>query len=395
MLIQRGPTLVAAFGALLACQRGDDPSDSAAGGSAGGTTSTASAAADAATASGFGSSTDASGTDTGHAASGTSGEGTSDASSGDASSSGGPPGGAPACDAGGQDAGSNGAEAPFGEAVVGLCRRALGCPSTWTLAPPPEGYKFKGTPNHKLLWRVWYYGWSRLMGTPDQVSESKDMLLDFFAVQVEGGHQAIGGANEVLTSSHYQIWANGMTCARLLAVYHDDPELLGATGRWWRGEKALHDVLQRGGSIDAPGARFKDGQQGPNQLRDVIYAMIRGEPLSGNPGKPNSAWWSDYYNVAAWTLRELQRLGDDLGGAADAGPADLPALRDPLEVYTQGDDYVFVFPVMRGALEPLFWTARIGGQVQYAPYVAGTPVDNPFPPPDLPGAALTTIPGSP
>lgn len=69
-----------------------------------------------------------------------------------------------------------------------------------------------------------YYGWSRLMGTPDQVSESKDMLLDFFAVQVEGGHQAIGGANEVLTSSHYPIWANSMTCARLLALHHDDPE---------------------------------------------------------------------------------------------------------------------------------------------------------------------------
>lgn len=305
------------------------------------------------------------------------------------------PRGPPACEAGGQESGSGGAEGPFGEAVVGLCRMALGCPTIWELHAPPEDYKNKGTPNHKLLWRVWYFGWSRLAGTQAQKDEAKSMLLGFFDTQVTGGHYAIGNADEVLNTSHYQLWANGMTCARLLAIHHDDAELLAATGQWWRGELALYSVLQRGGSIDAPGARFKDGQAGPSQLRDILYAMVRGAPLMGNPGDPNAPWWSDYYNVAAWTLREVQRLGDDLGGAADAGMNDLPNLHDPLELRTKGEDYVFVFNKLRGALQPLFWVARIDGETTYAPYIDGTPVDNPFPPPELPGAAVMVIPGSP
>ncbi len=306
-----------------------------------------------------------------------------------------PPRGPPACEAGGQESGSGGAEGPFGEAVVGLCRMAIGCPTIWELHAPPEEYKNKGTPNHKLLWRVWYFGWSRLAGTQAQQDEAKSMLLGFFDTQVTGGHYAIGNADEVLNTSHYQLWANGMTCARLLAIHHQDAELLAATGQWWRGELALYSVLQRGGSIDAPGARFKDGQAGPSQLRDVVYAMVRGAPLMGNPGNPNAPWWSDYYNVAAWTLREVQRLGDDLGGAADAGMNDLPNLHDPLELRTKGDDFVFVFNKLRGALQPLFWVARINGETTYAPYVDGTPVDNPFPPPELPGATVVVIPGSP
>lgn len=298
------------------------------------------------------------------------------------------------CDQGGQTAGSSGLEAPFGEAVVGLCRMALGCPAQWKLARPPESYHHSGTPNHKLLWRVWYYGWARLAGTPAELDDARSFLISFYTTQEQFGHQAISaGANEVLNTSHYQIWTNGKTCARLLAVRYADRDLLDATGEWWRHETALYDALQRGGSIDAPGARFKEGQAGPSQLRDVIYAMIMGWPLSGSPGNQNAAWWDQYYNVSAWTLRELLRMGDDLGGAKKAGPADLPKLSDPLHLYTNGADYVFVFPKLTGALEPLFWVARLNGQTTYAPYVAGTPGDNPDPPPDLPGAQEQIIPG--
>ena len=323
---------------------------------------------------------------------GTSGVGGSGGSGG----SGGGAGGAPACHQGGQQAGSSGAEAPFGEAVVGLCRQALGCASTWTLAPPPMGYQFQGTPNHKLLWRVWWYGWARAAGTPTDVSDARAFLVQFFDSQLAAGHQALNtNANELLNTSHYQIWSNGMTCARLLAVHYADAELSAATGQWWRNERALYDLLERGGSIDAPGARFKDGQAGPNDLRDTIFAMLRGTQPLGKAKDPNAVWWEHYYNVAAWTLREILRLGDDVGGATGSGPFDLPLLSDPLHVRTNGSDYVFEFPKLRGALQPLFWVARIGGQTQYAPYVNGTPVDNPFPPPALPGASVTIVPGAP
>ena len=308
---------------------------------------------------------------------------------------GGRPTGPAACDRGGEMAGSGGAEAPFGEAVVGLCRQALGCPSTWALAPPPDGYRTRGTPNHKLLWRIWYYGWAQRAGTPAQVDDARTFLVSFFDAQRTFGHQAISdGANEVLTTSHYQIWANGMTCARLLAVHHADPALLDATGTWWRAEEALYDALERGGAIDAPGARFRAGGGGPNQLREVLHAMIEGRALPGRAGDPSTAWWDDYYNVSAWTMRETLRLGDDLGGAATAGPADLPRLSDALYLRESGADWVLHFPRLRGALEPLFWVAFIDGAKQYAPHAAGTPVDSPVPPPDLPGATdRVLVPG--
>jgi hypothetical protein len=273
---------------------------------------------------------------------------------------------------------------------------ALGCPSSWTLAPPPMGYMNQGTPNHKLLWRVWWYGHSQLAGSAQDVADARAFLLTFFDAQLSAGHQALNlNANEVLNVSHYQIWANGMTCARLLAVHHADAELLHATGRWWRSERALYDLLERDGSIDAPGARFKEGQAGPNDLRDTLLAMLRGTPILGNAKNPSAGWWDHYYNVAGWTLRELLRLGDDLGGATGAGPFELPLLTDPLHVRTLGADYVFEFPKLRGALQPLFWVARIGGVTSYAPYLSGTPVDNPNPAPALPGATVTIVPGAP
>ena len=80
--------------------------------------------------------------------------------------------------------------------------------------------------------------------------------------------------------------------------------------------------------IDAPGARFKPGQAGPSQLRDTLYAMIRGAPLSGPPGNMNAPWWDDYYNVSAWTMREIYRA-TDTSNAAFASAAILRSHQPP------------------------------------------------------------------
>ncbi|HEY1696141.1 MAG TPA: hypothetical protein VGG39_28435 [Polyangiaceae bacterium] len=304
------------------------------------------------------------------------------------------PGGSPACNQGGQTANSGGLEGPLGTAVVGLCRQAIGCSSTWTFAAPPDADRDGGTPNQKLLWRVWYYGWALRAGTAAQQSDARSFLQSFFDAGESTGHYAIGNADEVLTTSHYEIWSNGMTCARLLSVVNADATILAATANWWTEEVALYDLLGRSGSIDAPGARFAEGGAGSSDLRDTIFAMIQGRTPAGHASDPNAAWWDDYYNVAAWTLREDFRRGDGLGGAAHATQADLPHLHDPLQVYTRGDDYVFSFPQLRVALDPLFWVARIGGVTTYAPY-PGAPGASPTPPPALQGATLLTVPGSP
>lgn len=287
---------------------------------------------------------------------------------------------------------AQGAEQPFGDAVRGLCRMAVGASTDWVLAPPPSSYRNKGTPNQKLLWRVWYYGWSKHAGTSAQKQDARLFLKEIFDTQVSTGHYSVS-ANEVLTVSHYQLWAEGVAGARLLALVNHDADILAATRLWWRGEKALYDLLAREGSIDAPGARFEEGQAGPSQLRDVIYAQLTGRPLPGRAGTPTAPWWDDKYNAGAWMIRELQKMGDDIGGARGAGPADLPRLRDPLYVYSRGSDFVFMFPKMRDALEPIFWVARQGGVKSYSPYVLGSPTTSATPAPILSGASLTIVPG--
>ncbi|MBI5524934.1 MAG: hypothetical protein HY897_01225 [Deltaproteobacteria bacterium] len=72
----------------------------------------------------------------------------------------------------------------------------------------------------------------------------------------------------------------------------------------------------------------------------------------------------------------------DDGRPGDRGTTDVS---DPSDGFFDAND--------TGALEPLFWVARIGGQTTYAPYLGGTPGDNPNPPPDLPGAQVQVIPG--
>lgn len=301
------------------------------------------------------------------------------------------------CSGGGQLSESVGAENPFGEAVVGLSRAAMGCPSTWTLHAPPAGYRMMGTPNQKLLWRVWYYGWAQRAGTASEIEDARSFLLAHFETQLRDGHQSLGGANELLTTSHYQIWANGMTCARVLAVHYADARLLAATQRWWRGEIALMGVLQRGASIDAPGTRFMvGGAGGASDLRDTVYAQVMGLALPGRAAMPRAAWWDQYYNVAAWTLRNLLRAGDDLGGARGAGDADLPLLSDDLSVRTRGSDFVFAFDRLRGGADAIFWVARIGGAVTRGPVIAGAPGESPGPsPPALAGATVRVLRGRP
>ncbi len=297
------------------------------------------------------------------------------------------------CDQGGQNASSGGNEAPYGEAVVGLVRAALGCETTWTLQPPPFDNRDTGTPNQKLLWRVWYYGWAQRQGTPEQKADAKDALLNILKAQLQYGQYAVSaGADEVLNTSHYQLWSNGMTAARLLAVAYQDRELAFAVGRWWRGEKALYDVLARGGHIESPGARYKESGADFAELRETIYGLITDSPLPAKTAKTD--WWNDYNNAGAWTLRELKKLGDDLGGAKSATQNDLPRLHDPLYIYTKGNDAVFVFPKLRAALQPRFWSAYINGQFTHSPFIDGTPVTNPFPPPELSGADFFIIPGA-
>ncbi|HYC88503.1 MAG TPA: hypothetical protein VEO54_04760 [Thermoanaerobaculia bacterium] len=96
--------------------------------------------------------------------------------------------------------------------VANIARMAIGSScvdpdtsSVWTFGPPPATYFDGGTPNQKMLVRVWHYGWA-LRARPADLGTIRATLLDFInrQQQVTGsggplGHYATtAGANEEL-----------------------------------------------------------------------------------------------------------------------------------------------------------------------------------------------------
>lgn len=304
-------------------------------------------------------------------------------------------------------------------AVTALSRMAFGHPATcqdgttvvqpnWQfLGPPTSHYPelFSGSPNHKLLARVWYYGWAlRAPGTAAQKTEARNLLLEHFANQDAWGQYSISSTtDEILTSSHFQLWAAGVSGAYVLALANggviqqgQNPHATGdapvrdAARRWWLAEKALWDKLQIfvGGQarIDAPGARVIF--TGPVELRDLTNLLVRGQI----PAKQQQ-WWSQCYNASAWMMRELnaKAISPSVLGSPRPGEPVAIQLHDTLCIYRKGQDFVYSFPTLRAAVDPLFWVARIGGVMSYGPLQSGKPVFPAVPPPQLPGPGVPTV----
>ncbi len=294
--------------------------------------------------------------------------------------------------------------------VANLSRLAIGTsgcqPATldpsWTLVKPTS-LLTGGTPNQKLLARVWYYGWALRVGTSSDRSDARSQLLDFITRQTNtyGDYATAASANEELTSSHYQLWSGAMAGAYLLAVANggvismsspgSTPEtaIRDAARQWWADEKVLLALLADGsGMIDAPGARFgSTGLFGDNPLRDDILRLLQGQS-----GYHARSCTEDQYYTASFDLQALNTAGisvpTNLGHPA-SGTA-TPRLEDTLCIYKSGSEYAYYFPVMRGVTDPLYWVEyRLPEGKTYA----ALPPSAPGKPRDFPGASLTTITG--
>ena len=311
---------------------------------------------------------------------------------------------------GGQTFGSRGLEAPFGNAVVGLVRQAMGCPTTWVFRRPPNMRKLAGvggTPNHRLLWRVWYRFWAERAGTEGEKQESHTLLTDFLLRQF--GKTKTGPAEgqlwgETLTTSHYQIWLLGTAGARYLARHHQNQDLIDLTGQWFRRELYGWNLLERDGHVFSPGSRSSINHV---DVRTVARSMLMGvpaparlgssRPIPGRPNEPDGPWWVSTYNVGTWILRELLREGDDVGGTAGPDHVTEPTvLRNSLLAYSRGADWLFLFPYYTKASDALWWTSRINGHLIDSPYHPGQIKNrsNPYPPPDMAGAKLKVVEGA-
>jgi hypothetical protein len=298
--------------------------------------------------------------------------------------------------------------------VANIARLALGCdPATsdpqgagWVLDKPPATYFDGGSPNQKMLVRVWHYGWALRVNSPE-LSTARSTLLDFINRQQQftgasgtpyGHYATLLGANEELTSSHYQLWAASLAAAYLYAIANggtvnaNSPNTTPETGirdasrKWWSDEKALYDRIYTNNQLDAPGARFPNSNFfGTNVLRDDIYRLLRNLA----PVKVRTCTADKYY-TSSFVLQALRNLGISALGNPPSGYTPSPKLYDTLCVYRYGSDWTLYFPVMRSVSDPLYWVEFRNGLKFYAglpPNAIGKPQSYPF------GATLDQITG--
>jgi hypothetical protein len=289
-------------------------------------------------------------------------------------------------------------------AVANIARMAIGThcvdPDTtsWTFGPPPPDYFNGGTPNQKILVRVWHYGWALRTRSAD-LSNIRSTLLDFVNRQQQVtasdgplGHYATTlGANEELTSSHYQLWSGAMAAAYLYALadggtLNTDSERLtretqirDAVRRWWSDEKALYDRVYTNDRLDAPGARFAtnfatSGASITNALRDDVYRLLRGL----TPAIFRSCS-SDRQVASSFVMQELAARGVPPLGQPPANYTPGPKLYDTLCVYRMGSDWTLYFPAMRNVTGALYWVEFRNNMIRRAtvPYNGVKP--SPYP----------------
>ena len=281
--------------------------------------------------------------------------------------------------------------------------------SPWTFGKPPATYFDGGTPNQKMLVRVWDYGWA-LRTRPADLSTIRSTLLDFVnrQQQVTGsggplGHYATTiGANEELTSSHYQLWAGAMAAAYLYAIADGgtltsasesttrETAVRDAVRKWWADEQALYDRIYTNGTLDAPGARFANSPATgdplmTNILRDDIYKLLQGLP----PVKVRTCS-ADRFYTGSFVMQSLAAKSVPRLGQPPAGYVAGPKLYDTLCVYRMGSEWTLYFPSMRGVTGALYWVQFRNGHYNRPP----VPWDGSKPAAYLPNSAtLTSIPG--
>ncbi len=306
-----------------------------------------------------------------------------------------------------------GAEQAQMVAVHNLGKLAFGLAGTMP-AKPDLGQLNSGSPNQKLLARAWYYGWALKNGTNSEKNQARTSLVDHLTRQEQWGHYAINDAtgnlnDEILTTSHFQLWAAGMAGAYVFAAANNGtitgpgnlsstPEqaVLALARRWWADEKAMWDRMkymklvsgQNRATLETPGARFTAaGHLGPHDLRDTILNQLEGRrPLS------QTNWLTEKFFTGGLLLEQLFLKGiDPMSYLATPIPGEGTTLRsrDTLCIYRQGGEWLFYFPQLR-VLAPMFWVQKRAGQPANAPLVTSSPwpTTPAVKPANFPGATL-------
>lgn len=224
-----------------------------------------------------------------------------------------------------------------------------------------------GTPNHKGLRAACRYVDAVLLRQPFKVSEAQAAghasigLLAFLDEQRRVGHQRIGGACELFTASHGQLWAALAAVPLWAAVKVGDAEVAAALAAWWHDHFALCELVllpvprvQKAPLVWGPGARAFIGGKKLNKVpiawnpaRDLCYRLIYGLPT---PSPKRDLWrGKDYLGPRALAaidpaVRSVLRRPD---GYLPAVPVALHVAR-----FAGGGDFAAWFDGGGGMLEP-------------------------------------------
>lgn len=241
-----------------------------------------------------------------------------------------------------------------------------------------------GTPNQKLVGRVWYWGWTLRNLPPSSPTRAcaRQYLLDHLALQQQHGHYTLAAnGGEMFTVGHGQIWMAGMAAAYLFAVTNGplygtnntaDTVMLEAVKKWWADEKFAWDQISNGtGQVRMPGARFTSVPQEHHwELREKIHTLLKGQV------PPDISSWPNFKEfTGGWIIDELRRRGHSPTNMLTPANYEVKG-RSPETVciYRRANgDYLHYSPQMRGVGNPLFWVRRENGVMSYAPLQSGTP----------------------
>ena len=251
--------------------------------------------------------------------------------------------------------------------------------------------------NQKLLARTWYYGWT-LRHNPGDVTCARNLLNEHLTNQFNNGHYSFNAnTDEVLTTSHFQLYAGAMAGAYLFALTNGSnwttpslpaPDSLALTPvrKWWLDEMALWNELRVSNVIDAPGARMPvtnpPTPPAPGATNMPYRNWIDGQLRNIRPPTPLPPQWAtDRWYTGGWILETMNDANHNHNPTNLVAPLSgyTPSVRvhDTLCIYRPPNtsEWLYYFPTLRNASEPVFWVQSRPGQPHAAdPVVNGVPV---------------------
>ena len=287
------------------------------------------------------------------------------------------------------------------------------------IPPTPDQLNATFTPNQKLLQAACAYVDAFILKAPgtDQ-AKARALANTAFTAQLQSGHNVIPQheTNEVMTSSHAQLWHAGAGALLYASLQAGDTATAQLAQGWWRAEAALNHLTawatDKGSyKVIAPGARggsrnpSQSGDKGlpENQARDLDYELL----LTGKLGTTGDQLTSKgkYFlgpilllRLSAAQLDPIRKPGTGtplVGPNGQAGPwtvNDVPLLPATLNVLRNGNEHSAWFTELH-AFDPQFQAGVTADVPWYKffddvtpPLVHGGP--SPFPAPTQPAGTV-------